>query len=611
MADELLPYYEKELAYIRQLGDEFSKENPKIASRLGINSDTIEDPHVSRLVESFAYLNARIQHKLDDDFPELSDGILSVLYPHYQRPIPSMTIIEFEADPEQLEDAYVVPSKTLIETAPFQGETCKFSTNYETELLPIMVESVSLTGRPFNTPGSDKIRGAESVLRISLRTLNDSIKFSELQFDKVRFYLKGLPQHVNPLYQMMLKDTLEIVVADSKQSHQITTIGKGSIKPVGFNESEGMLPYPESSFLGYRLLTEFFVFPEKFMFIDFVGLANVLEKIDSDGLDLYIYLSTSDIELEHNVDENTFKLGCTPAINLFEQLAEPITLDHTQTEYHLLADARRPTGYEIYSVDQVIGTSSSGEPKEYFPIYGLNHEQSEKGSDSFWFAQRRPAKSENLSRDEGTDMFLSLVDLGFNPNQPHDYTLSIRTTCSNRDIPSQLPFNNNQPKLQCVEIAPPCSAVKCMSQPSASVRPSLRDLARWRLISHLNLNHLSITGGKQSTKALKELLRLYDFKDSSVTRGLVSSIVKVDAAPINAPLTIDGRAAMCRGIEINVTLDESQLTGTSGYLFSQVLEHFFAVYCSINSFTRLTVKLHGKEGYLIKCPPRAGEKILL
>ena len=611
MADELLPYYEKELAFIRQLGDEFSKENPKIASRLGINSDTIEDPHVSRLVESFAYLNARIQHKLDDDFPELSDGILSVLYPHYQRPIPSMSIVEFEADAEQLEDSYVIPANTLIETSPFQGETCKFSTSYDTELLPISVKSASLTGRPFTTPGSDKIRGADSVLKISLKTLSESLMFSELDFDKVRFYLKGLPQHVNPLYQMLLKGTLQIVVADGIETHKIKTIDRSSIKPVGFEESQGMLPYPESSFLGYRLLTEFFVFPEKFMFIDISGFSEILEGFNSENIDLYVYLSSSDIELEHNINENTFKLGCTPVINLFEQLAEPITLDHTQTEYHLLADVRRPTGYEIYSINEVTGSNSSGEVKKYYPIYGLNHEQSEQGQSTFWFAQRRNAKSENFSRDEGTDMFLSLIDLDFNPNLPHDYTLSVRTTCSNRDIPAQLPFNNEQPKLQCVEIAPPCSTVRCVTQPSASVRPPLRDLARWRLISHLNLNHLSISGGKDSTKALKELLRLYDFKESSVTRGLIASIVSVEAAPINAPLTIDGRAAMCRGIQIIITLDDSLLTGSSAYLFAQILEHFFAVYCSINSFTRLTVKLHGKEGYLIKCPPRAGEKILL
>ena len=196
MADELLPYYEKELAFIRQLGSEFAEEHPKIAGRLGINSDTIDDPHVSRLIESFAYLNARIQHKIDDDFPELSDALLNVLFPHYQRPIPSMSIVNFKADEEQLESPYLLEKNTLLETEQFQGETVRFSTSYDTELLPIKVTSASLMGVPFSTPGSSNVRGAGGVLKLSLETFNEEITFADLNFDKIRFYLKGQPQHV-------------------------------------------------------------------------------------------------------------------------------------------------------------------------------------------------------------------------------------------------------------------------------------------------------------------------------------------------------------------------------------------------------------------------------
>ena len=139
----------------------------------------------------------------------------------------------------------------------------------------------------------------------------------------------------------------------------------------------------------------------------------------------------------------------------------------------------------------------------------------------------------------------------------------------------------------------------------------MRNNARWRLISHLSLNHLSLTGGDDATKALKEILRLYDFKDSSINRAQIESITQVNTRPISAPLTIDGRATLCRGIEIEIELDNSHLTGSSSYLFATVLEHFFALYCSLNSFTRVLVKLKNREGYLKKCPPRAGEKTLL
>ncbi|MCW8876477.1 MAG: type VI secretion system baseplate subunit TssF [Kangiellaceae bacterium] len=611
MSDELLPYYEKELAFIRQLGAEFSKEHPKIASRLGVSSDTIEDPHVSRLIESFAYLNARIQHKLDDDFPEISDAMLGVLFPHYQRPIPSMSIVQFTPDPEQLEDSYVVSRDTQIETEQFRGETCRFSTCYDCELLPINVSSASLLGRPFTTPGSTDIRGAGGVLKLSLSTFSDAISFAEIRPNTFRFYLKGQSQHINPLYELLLNDCINVVMTNGEDDTKGVFLGKDVIKPVGFEMDDNLLPYPASSFKGYRLLTEFFVFPEKFMFIDIEGIAGKISDEAIDKLDIYIYLKTSDVELEHNITEQTFALGCTPVVNLFEHLAEPIKLDHREMEYQVTADYRRPLGYEVYSIDKVIGSTSTGEPKEFFPLYGLNHECQDPETEAFWFANRRSAKLKNEQRDEGTDVYLNLVDLQFNPRLPEDYTLTINTTCSNRDLPSRLPFNLDQPKLQGVDSAPPCSKIRCLTQPTATIRPPLRNHARWRLISHLNLNHLSLTGRDDPTNALKEILRLYDFNESSVTQGLISAILKVNAQAISAPLNIDGRATMCRGIEVEVELDGTHLTGSSSYLFASVLEHFFALYCSINSFTRLLVKLKGQEGYLKKCTPRAGEKIFL
>lgn len=611
MADELLPYYEKELAFIRQMGAEFAKEHPKIAGRLGISSETIEDPHVSRLIESFAYLNARIQHKLDDDFPELSDSLLNVLFPHYQRPIPSMTIVQFVADKEQLDARYLLPRHTQLETEQFQGENCRFSTIYPTELLPLSVVDAGLIGRPFTTPGAASVRGAGGVLRLQLKTFTNDINLAELKPDRLRFYLKGQSQHIHPLYEILLNECQNVVLTTSEADTSPVFLGKDCIKSVGFGSEEGLFPYPPSSFIGYRLLTEFFVFPEKYMFIDIQGLADFIPDSATSELNLYIYLNNSDVELEHNISEETFVLGCTPAINLFAHKADPIKIDHTRLEYQIVPDTRRPLGYEVYSVDKVIASTSSGEKKEYLPFYGLKHEHQESANHAYWFASRRHAKLSHLDRDEGTDVFLSLVDLQFNPNVPDDRTLAIDTISSNRDLPSKLPFNRDQPKLQCVNGAPPCEKIRCLTQPTGTIRPPMRDAARWRLISHLNLNHLSITGGNNATDSIKEILRLYDFKESSATRALIESIQSLNARPVSAPLNIDGHATLCRGIEIEVVIDDSQFTGSSSYLFASVLEHFFGLYCSINSFTRVLVKRKNKEGYLKKCPPRAGEKILL
>ncbi|MBI1425485.1 MAG: type VI secretion system baseplate subunit TssF [Gammaproteobacteria bacterium] len=611
MADELLSYYEKELAFIRQMGAEFAKEHPKIAGRLGINDDIVEDPHVSRLIESFAYMNARIQHKLDDDFPELSDALLNVLFPHYLRPIPSLSIVQFTPDREQLDSAYEIPKNTMLQTEQFQGESCVFSTVYPTVLQPVEVSSAGLHGLPFSTPGSARIRGAGSVLKLSFTAFNEQIKLGQQTPAKLRFYLKGQSQHINPLYQMLLNDCLNVVLARSESDLSPVYMGNDVIRPVGFGEQDGLLPYPAASFTGYRLLTEFFIFPEKFMFIDIVDLDKFIPEDVNERLDIYIYLKSADVELEHNITKETFVSGCTPAVNLFPHRADPVRLDHTHHEYQIIPEVRRPTGYEIYSVEQVSASTSSGGIEEYYPMYGLNHDNQNTVTNTFWYASRRTAKLGIYERDEGTDVYLNLVDLDFNPNVPDERTLNIDTVCSNRDQPAKLPFTTDQPKLQCINGAPPCSKIRFLIKPTSVVRPPLRNQSRWRLISHLNLNFLSLTGRDDATTALKEILRLYDFKESSVSRALVDSILQVKAHPISAPLNIDGHTTMCRGMEIEIEIDDQRLAGSSTYLFATVLEHFFALYCSINSFTRILFKTKTKEGYLKKCPPRAGEKIFL
>lgn len=611
MADELLPYYEKELTYIRQLGARFAKEHPKIAGRLGISTDTIEDPHVSRLIESFAYLNARIHHKLNDDFPELSDALLTVLFPHYQCPIPSMSIAQFIPNQEQLEGSYELPAKTLLETEQFQGETCKFSTIYNTELLPLVVEEACLLGRPFATPGANSIRGAGGVLRLRLRSFNDAINIAELRPKRLRFYLKGQPQHIYPLYEMLMNECQQVVISTTESDTAPIYAGKQLLKSVGFAENEGLLPYTANSLLGYRLLTEFFVFPEKFLFIDIDGLDKYIPAHTTSELNIYIYLDQSNIELEHNINAHTFALGCTPVINLFEHKADPIKVDHIQEEYQVVPDVRRPQGFEVYSVNQVIASGSDGSQIPFVPLYGLKHEHLDFNHQSFWFAARRAAKLGAQTRDDATDVFLKLVDLAFNPNIPNDKTLLIDTLCSNRNLPAKLPYSLEQPRLQCINAAPPCEKIRFLIQPSVSISPPLRDSARWRLLSHLNLNHLSITGTNDTTNALKEILRLYDFKDSSASRAQIESIASLSARAVNAPLNIDGRTTLCRGLELELLVDDVQFTGSSSFLFASVLEHFFGLYCSINSFTRLLVKRKNKEGFLKKCSPRAGEKTLL
>jgi len=610
VSDELLPYYEKELAFIRQLGAEFADRHPKVAGHLKISEQSVEDPHVSRLIEAFAYLNARVQYKLDDDFPELSDAMLSVLFPHYQRPLPSMSIVQLQPA-DELDSPFQLNRDAIIESQPVQGQTCKFSTCYPVEILPVTVASATLAGLPFVAPGANDIKGAAAVLNIRLTTLSKEVSFAELRPGKLRFYLKGQSQHVNPLYEMLNKDCLNVVLAKSEDDTKPVFLGKDAIQPVGFNEDEGMLPYPAASFIGYRLLTEYFAYPEKFLFIDINYLADAIPANASNELNLYIYLANSNVELEHNINASTFALYCTPVINLFQQVAEPISLDHTQHEYLIMPDSRHPNGMEVYSIDQVTTSSSDGEITNHHPIYGTNHDANNEENPVFWHAMRRSSSLGNYTHDNGSDVFISLIDPHFNPEHSDDRTLELNLTCTNRDLAGQLPFGKDQPKLQFVDESPPVKTVKCLMQPTQTIRPPLRNHARWRLISHLNLNYLSLTGTGDTTNALKEILRLYDFKDSSISRAIVQSIHHVRTTPVSSPITINDKTAICRGTEIFIEIDEALLAGNSPYLLVNVLERFFALYCSINSFTRVIATLKGKEGILKRCPPRVGEKVLL
>lgn len=614
MADELLPYYEKELTFIRQLGAEFADRHPKVAGHLKISEQAVEDPHVSRLIEAFAYLNARIQHKLDDDFPELSDAMLSVLFPHYQRPLPSLSIIQLQPSNE-LDGPFHLDKNALLESQPIHDQPCKFTTCYPVDLLPVSVSSARMSGLPFATPGANDMKGAASMIQLTLNTIGDGVNFAELKPEKLRFYLNGQSQHVNPLYELLNKDCVNVVLAKSDDDTRPIFLGKDAIKPVGFKEDENILPYPAASFIGYRLITEYFAYPEKFLFIDIEYLKENIPADAGSELNLYIYLAESNVELEHNINKTTFALHCTPVINLFKQVAEPVLLDQKQHEYLVVPNSRQPKGMEVYSIDDVKSSSSDGDIVSHYPIYGNKHDTIDKDFNAYWHSTRRSSSLSNQQNNghdsEGTDVFISLVDLHFNPEQADDRTLELELTCTNRDLPAQLPFGKNQPQLHFVDDAPPLNTIKCMTQPTATVRPPLRDHARWRLISHLNTNHLSLTGSSNSLDALKEILRLYDFKDSSTTRAIVQSLSNLTTSAVSSPITINQKTAICRGTEIQLEIDEALLSGNSPYLFASVLEHFFSLYCSINSFTRVIATLKGKEGILKKCPPRVGEKALL
>lgn len=614
MSDELLPYYNRELTFIRKMAAEFAAAHPKIAGRLRMSGETAEDPHVARMIESFALLNARTRHKIEDDFPEITEAVLGVLYPHYLAPTPSMAIVQFSLDDAQSEltAGYEIPRGSPLETEPIEGEPCRFRTGYDATLWPIRVSEASLEGHPFSAPATPFADETKAVVRLKLTCLSPKVTVDQLEMRKLRFFLHGQSQHVYALYEMLLNNSLGVALARSAGDADRQILEPGRIQPAGFGPSEGLLPFRARSFHGYRLLTEYFAFPEKYLFIDLTGFSPaVLAKLaGSPHLELYIYLDCYDQDLERNVTAQTFQLGCTPIVNLFTQRAEPIRLTQTQYEYRVVPDARRPVANEVYSVDRVVGTSADDETADFLPFYSLQHGAAGADHHRFWYAARRPAEYAGGQRDHASEVFLSLVDLNFNPAVSNPWTLHVETTCLNRNLPNRLPFGGGQPRLQLTE-GGTAALVKCLTPPTSTRRPALRHGTLWRLVSHLSLNHLSLLDHEKGAEALREILRLYDTVDSAETQTMIDGLQRIGHRRAVGRVGGTISAGFCRGVEVTLHLDEAKFAGSGMYLFASVLDRFLGLYASLNSFTRTVVTTNKREGVFCQWPPRAGQRVLV
>ena len=382
MRDDLLLYYERELTYVREMGAQFAEKYPKIAARLMLEkSKESEDPHVERLVEAFAFLAARVHLKLDDDFPEITEGFLGMVYPHFIRPIPSMAIVEFRLDTERgkLTTGFKIDRGTVLYSRPVNGVPCKFRTCYDATLWPATVAAAEWK-RPEELRPPMRAPDAAYALRLTLNTPPD-VPLPKLKIDTLRFHLAGENNLVQSLYEMLCSKLTRIVVRDPANPRTPpVTLPASSVQPVGFAEDEGMAPYPHRSHIGYRILQEFFALPSKFLFFDVTGLEEAWGEGFGSAAELVFLFSSAGGEdrvqaLEIGVSPKTFRLGCVPIINLFPQTTEPILLDQRKYEYQIKPDIRRPAAVEVFSVDEV--ASIDAETREvvpYRPFYSYRHE---------------------------------------------------------------------------------------------------------------------------------------------------------------------------------------------------------------------------------------------
>lgn len=337
---------------------------------------------------------------------------------------------------------------------------------------------------------------------------------------------------------------------------------------------------------------------------------NNLKNI-GDTLEIFFYLNTSNRDLEPHLSYENFALNCTPMVNLFKHRAEPIALKHTEPEYHVICDVRHPRNFEIYRIENITAVNTEGTQVSYTPFYGVRHGQKSEFESRYWYATRRPTETQEGEPDAGTEMFLSLIDLDFKPSAPTGWAIDIETLCCNRDLPSALPFGGGEPYLQFTDLSAPVDKIRCLTPPTKTQRIDSREQGQWRLISHLTLNHLSLTDTKEGAESLREILRLYDVDDSDETRAMIEAILKVNTNKVIARDPSGSLTGFCQGQEVVIEFDQDRFAGSSVFLFASVLERFLAMYASVNAFTKLTAVTKGKRKVIHRWSARIGDKELL
>ncbi|WP_411832384.1 type VI secretion system baseplate subunit TssF [Pseudoxanthomonas mexicana] len=608
---ELLPYYERELAFLRRYGREFAERYPRIAGRLLLSGDDSRDPHVERLIEAFALMGARISRRIEDDYPEFTDALLEVMYPHYLRPFPSCSIARFEMGPAaaRLSAPVRIARGTQLQSRAVRGVHCRFRTAYDVDLLPVELESAkyrAVAEPPMGValpPGS----GAQISLRFAL--LSEQVSFADLKREALRLFTDG-----EPSFCAALRDALALQVkaayVEADGDGRWRLLPQSPLAPVGFSEEEALVDFPARSHPAYRLLTELFAFPEKFGFFD-LQLAPVAAGA-SRGFTLHLILRAAMPDqaasrVLEGLGRDNVLMGCTPVVNLFRQAGEPIRLTHRSATYPVVADARRAFACEVHSIDSVrrIRQTPQGEQvQEFRPFYSLHHGEDPESAGQYWLARR----DEDVARHSpGYETELSFVDLDFNPTLPQTDVISLMLTCSNRDLPSQLAYGVAGGDLT-LEGGSPARAIALLRKPTPPLRFPRGQGAQWRLISHLTLNHLSLT--RSGLPALKEMLRLYDPSASNVSGRQIEGIVGLEHHPTSAWLSGAHFGSVVRGIEVRLTLDESHFVGAGIAAFAHVLDRFFGLYVHANSFVQLVLLSSHNGEEILRCPPRSGESIL-
>lgn len=621
MNRQLVEYYNRELAYLRELGAEFAAAFPKVAARLTLRELDVADPYVERLLEGFAFLTARIQMKMDAEFPRLSQRILEMVCPHYLAPTPSMLVAQLEPSLSEgsLAAGYKLPAGTVLRSrkTPDEQTPCEFRTGHEIVLWPMELVRARLGGPPVDLPLASLRLSAEPAAQLRLElSVRSGMQFDQLDLDRLDLHLAGADTLATHLQELIHSHLIGVVVHDPQDPTRVhAQLGPEALQPEGYEQDQALLPYSHRGFQGHRLLHEYFAFPARFRFFSIRGLARAMRSAGSRQLAITLLLAKSRPELEATVDRNNFLLHCVPAINLTPRTADRIHLSPSVNEYHVVPDRTRPRDYEVYSVRSVTGHREGlVDDRDFVPLYASMH--GIRPEDQAYFALRREPRlfSEHAARFGprtqylGSEVFLSLVDQRDAPFSDDLRQLTVVTLCTNRDLPLLMPVGSAEGDLTAVESAP-IDAVRVVAGPSRPVGAMAENEITWRLIAHLSLNYLALSDGSEEEGAatLRDLLGLYKDLGNRDLAGQIQGIGSVLIEPITRRLQQHRQLVYGRGVGVRVTVEDAPFAGVSPWPLAAVLERLFARHVGINSFTELELRSR-QRGRLARWPARPGNR---
>lgn len=600
--EELLPYYEKQLQEFSQQSREFASKYPKIAQRLSLNQEQIDDPHIERLIQAFSLISARIDKKLNDSYEIFTRSIFEVMFPQYLKPFPACSIVSFEDfnKIKQLNSAHLIPKNTSLKSKSVRGVQCEYRTVQDVTLLPVALKSVN-----FKTHPSAHIHlNRNATLILGFEIFNQQLKL--LQQHQLPIYLDAISSFPLQVLDQIFKSETQFSIKINNQEIEIPN----PFNLLGFSEEESLLPVDQHTHQAYRLLLEYFCFPDKFNFLNLnLDFLNQAEP-DASNFELHIHfkMNLNDQAAIRNYSElnlANFKLFATPVVNLFEKQAEPQKINHQRLEYPLISDAHHPEYYQVYSVSEMslIREKIDKEQvaQQVLPFFAMSHYR-HNGAQFYYHLQPDTASTQK------SDLKFSLVSRSLEPQNISSDFISTQLLCCNRDLPYES-YNkdHNALSLNDSQLARRGLLLKRPSLPY-SFKQSQKE--QWRIISHLSLNNLSLMKGDAVTH-LKELLELYNLPGSKENRLIIESIQSIDFSLSQKLLDHKPFPLFVRGVRATVRMNNEVFHGSSLYVFAQLLNHIFNLKVQMNSYVEMIIIDAATEQEVYQCVQNVGGKKLL